>query len=1115
MKPKLSICMMVKNEEKNLGRCLDSLEGLLMGVPSELIIVDTGSEDATVEIARKYTDKVFFHKWNSHFSEMRNKTISYAAGEWIFIIDADEELVSANNIVEFINSPLSKGFSVGGVTVKNLTLESTDFGFVLLLSPRLFRNDGYFRYEGAVHNMPVYRGNTADLNSTLLHYGYIATDKELMEKKFIRTSEILKRELEKDPNNLYYHFQLSTSYQMHDDHKEALDEAIIAYNLLKRSRVNPRSHIYIYCQLAKSYFINEKYTETEKICEEGLSYERDYLDLYFYQAQAQAVQEKYELAIKNYEKYLKLIDNYNNLKIKSDPSINIHTASVCDEAFYNLSVMYTNKGDYFKALGYVEKITSQKYKEKAFPLHVNLCFRSRSFNSLKELYISKKNGINGDELNHIILDMERQRRELQYVHHAEYSKAMAEVQDVYGDLNAIRFLYSSERYESLYERVQEFAEKYSFNELSDFYGDIFYFLISLGQDISSITLDLSENNIISYLKYLDEQFSDFFNKVMGYANNMQTRPEFQHVRIKKNLLKYLLLSPQLRSGDYEDTFLRYIEAGTEFIKQLYSTNAIVSERIYDLKNVEEAFLLYIHLASRNERDNKVTYIRFLNKAVKIYPAMSKGIEILMQKATSKHADNRMVEYSERLKASIQRLINMNEAGSALDAIHDYEGIMGTDDVDVCSMKAISLLLLGKNQEAEQTLLDSISIYPQNFDLVYNLGFLYMQTKQYKMAYHYFGNALKVSKEKGQENLAREALNGIVAQEGYGEECGCFEDNREYGLKVLHGTMEIANQMNEYSTGLKNLGIDAKTVCYYPNYFKYHSDYVLDVSKFSDINEANNQSKEMAAKFISEFDVFHFHFGTSLTLDKSDLPVLRELNKKVFMNYWGSEVRQQSKAVKINPYIKVKFQDEDTIKRNLEFLGKHIKHAIVADYELYEYVKDYHEQVHFIPQAIDLSKYMVTTDMVQNKKPLIVHAPTSSEVKGTKYILDAIEQLKPKYDFDFFLVQNMAHEEAKKVYAKADIIIDSILEGAYGIFAMECMALKKPVIGWICDALLEKYPAELPIVSANPDTVKGKLEMLLKDAEMRRGIGEQGRLYVEKYHDTNNVAKQLLQLYRSV
>lgn len=97
----LSICMMVKNEERNLKRCLDGLKPLMRNLESELIIVDTGSTDHTVDIAKTYTERVYLHPWNNHFSEMRNITISYATGEWILVIDADEELTDGTDMISF------------------------------------------------------------------------------------------------------------------------------------------------------------------------------------------------------------------------------------------------------------------------------------------------------------------------------------------------------------------------------------------------------------------------------------------------------------------------------------------------------------------------------------------------------------------------------------------------------------------------------------------------------------------------------------------------------------------------------------------------------------------------------------------------------------------------------------------------------------------------------------------------------------------------------------------------------------------------------------------------------------------------------------------------------
>ncbi|MFN3533586.1 MAG: glycosyltransferase family 2 protein, partial [Candidatus Brocadia sp.] len=87
-RPTLSACMIVKNEEKFLPQCLQSIKDAV----DEVIIVDTGSTDKTVEIAKSFGARVYHHPWKNSFSEARNHSLSYATGDWILQIDADEAL---------------------------------------------------------------------------------------------------------------------------------------------------------------------------------------------------------------------------------------------------------------------------------------------------------------------------------------------------------------------------------------------------------------------------------------------------------------------------------------------------------------------------------------------------------------------------------------------------------------------------------------------------------------------------------------------------------------------------------------------------------------------------------------------------------------------------------------------------------------------------------------------------------------------------------------------------------------------------------------------------------------------------------------------------------------
>ncbi len=145
----------------------------------------------------------------------------------------------------------------------------------------------------------------------------------------------------------------------------------------------------------------------------------------------------------------------------------------------------------------------------------------------------------------------------------------------------------------------------------------------------------------------------------------------------------------------------------------------------------------------------------------------------------------------------------------------------------------------------------------------------------------------------------------------------------------------------------------------------------------------------------------------------------------------------------------------------------------------------------------------------------MHAPSVKATKGTKYVKQAIEDLKKAgLDFEYIEVFGISHKEAVQMYSEADIIIDQLMLGSHGAFACEAMALGKPVICYILDELLETYPDGFPIVNANPDNIATVLEELVCSPEKRHEIGMKSRAYVEKVHDIRVVAKKLLAIYNA-
>jgi len=374
---KLSICMMVKNEEKNIRRCLRSLMRLVNESDAEIVIVDTGSSDNTVAIANEYTNRIFFHPWNDNFSEMRNLTIHYAQGEWILIIDADEMLVDPKPIQKFLKEKHSKDVVGAVIFLKNAkNIEGTEFGGELT-TPRIFKRSSDIRYEGIVHNLPHVTGKLIEVKAELHHFGYISTDNELMEKKFVRTKALIEKALEESPDNIYLIYQLSVTYDMHKDLEKAYDEVKRAYKKIVELNYSIKDYQYIFSGFAKLSLSNGQFDEVIKVCEEGIQINHEYIDLYFFKASAHIKLSEYSNAIEAYRLYLDYLNNYDKLSIRTNPSIQLYTLSLKYEAYCNSSIIAYRINQYEYAYICAKKVVdnldeASEYFHAVIEIYVNL-----------------------------------------------------------------------------------------------------------------------------------------------------------------------------------------------------------------------------------------------------------------------------------------------------------------------------------------------------------------------------------------------------------------------------------------------------------------------------------------------------------------------------------------------------------------------------------------------------------------------------------------------------------------------------------------------------------------------------------------------------------------------
>ena len=228
-RPSISLCMIVKNEESRLATALGSAAPWV----DEMIVVDTGSTDGTVALAESFGAKIYHHQWEHDFSKARNQSISYATGDWILIMDADEELdqETAPLMHKAVYSPDVNCFMFK--LVNYLEHGGTSF----LAHARLFRNNIGFHYEGAVHNRPIGEGKMASVPVLLYHYGY-ALDKESMAAKQQRRVDMISHWVESEPDNPFARSYLATTLVVDPARRvDALDQALTALRLMREQNL--------------------------------------------------------------------------------------------------------------------------------------------------------------------------------------------------------------------------------------------------------------------------------------------------------------------------------------------------------------------------------------------------------------------------------------------------------------------------------------------------------------------------------------------------------------------------------------------------------------------------------------------------------------------------------------------------------------------------------------------------------------------------------------------------------------------------------------------------------------------------------------------------------------
>jgi glycosyltransferase involved in cell wall biosynthesis len=350
------------------------------------------------------------------------------------------------------------------------------------------------------------------------------------------------------------------------------------------------------------------------------------------------------------------------------------------------------------------------------------------------------------------------------------------------------------------------------------------------------------------------------------------------------------------------------------------------------------------------------------------------------------------------------------------------------------------------------------------------------------------------------------------------------------MRILIGSIETAGIIKTLSRGLKSLGHKVTTVSSSNVFYSY--DYDIDPNKFIEtylprkikskwlknvlLNLINNLPDFFVNKIKSLFirdlirgiDLYIFVYGTVLWPDERFIKYLKANNKKIITLFLGSDIRDYQlfkKKFNISHWSFSEELNQPGGEGKLKKLRLHEKYSdaifSVPDQSILAERSYFHLK---IPMEIDRFKFNIP----KNDEPVIIHAPSKPEIKGTDLIINTMEELKKEgLNFKFKLIRGMSHDMLMAELLNADILVDEIVLHGPGFLSFEAMLSGCAV----ATKYLDNSPPcfKPPIFNINEYNIKDRLRELINDKELITNLAIEGRNYTIKNNCHKKVAKEIL------
>jgi glycosyltransferase involved in cell wall biosynthesis len=368
-------------------------------------------------------------------------------------------------------------------------------------------------------------------------------------------------------------------------------------------------------------------------------------------------------------------------------------------------------------------------------------------------------------------------------------------------------------------------------------------------------------------------------------------------------------------------------------------------------------------------------------------------------------------------------------------------------------------------------------------------------------------------------------------------------------RILHLPTTVGIHSATFSRLERELGFDSWSLTLEQNGYRFPCDEVLWAEGDSAVRREIKRWK-LLARAIKNYDLLHFNFGSTLMpkrvdyirwverglnpqiyplyqyyakkFEMFDLILLKRMKKSIVMTFQGDDARQgdfsQSFKYSIAREVEEGYYSTSTDnykRQRIKLIDQYVDTIYAVNPDLMWVLPS---RTKFLPYChVDLENIKPHIRPAP-KRPMILHAPTHRRLKGTQYILDALQRLKSEgVDFELRLIEGLTHEELQKQYIEADLLIDQVIGGWYGGLALELMAMGKPVVCYIRENDMRFIPPQmrldLPIIEANVDNLDEVLRnWLTHRREELPDRGLQSRLYAERWHHPKTVIQSVVSDY---